>query len=309
MHRLWAHVRRLWPGWTIHFPLLTSYWALLMLALGDLRWDHVAVAVAVVLVGCYRERSKQFLVAFAGYIVAGWLYDASRFFRNLGVTTDRVLLCDLRQAELTLFGVTVDGQRQTLQDYFLAHHHLALDLFCAPPYGLYLLFAALYSVYLFFRKDQRACIRYTWAFGVLNVLGFATYHIVPAAPPWYFHKWGCVVDLAARSFEGQALARADLWLGIGFFHGLYGRASEVFGAIPSLHVAYPLLILIEGWRRHKAPGRAFMVFLFAWMCFAAVYTDHHWVIDLVLGWIYTVAVAIAFRKLLPVDDAPRPPTA
>ncbi len=137
-----------------------------------------------------------------------------------------------------------------------------------------------------------------WTFLALNVAGFATYHLYPAAPPWYVQERGCLVDLSAHASEGPNLARVDAWLGIGWFHAFYGRSSDVFGAVPSLHVAYPLLCLLFGWRTWRAPGRVLGASFFDLMCFAAVYLAHHWVTDVVVGVVFTLvaAGAASFRR-------------
>jgi hypothetical protein len=119
-------------------------------------------------------------------------------------------------------------------------------------------------------------------------MGFITYHVYPAAPPWYFHTHGCVVDVLARSSEGPNLARVDALLGVHYFQGLYGRSNDVFGAVPSLHVAYPLVVVLDGWRLFGRFGKIFTTSFWAVMCFAAVYLDHHWVIDVILGLIYAL---------------------
>jgi phosphatidylglycerophosphatase A len=59
--------------------------------------------------------------------------------------------------------------------------------------------------------------------------------------------------------------------GHAYFHCLYARSSSVFGAVPSLHVAYPLLVLLFGWPRFRWLGRVLASLFFACMCFAAVY--------------------------------------
>ena len=61
-----------------------------------------------------------------------------------------------------------------------------------------------------------------WSFFVLNIAGFVTYHLYPAAPPWYFHLHGCTVDLAAPASAGPNLTRVDAWLGISYFAGFTG---------------------------------------------------------------------------------------
>ena len=107
-----------------------------------------------------------------------------------------------------------------------------------------------------------------------------------------------MVDLATHASEGPNLARVDAWLGIPYFAGVYGRSSDVFGAVPSLHVAYPLLMLLDGFRRHRWVGRVLLIWFYLSMCFAAVYLDHHWVFDIVLGSFYAVVISWTMRRLL-----------
>jgi membrane-associated phospholipid phosphatase len=104
------------------------------------------------------------------------------------------------------------------------------------------------------------------------------------------------VDLLAHASEGPNLARVDALIGVPYFHGMYGRASDVFGAMPSLHVAYALLVVIEGWASFGAGLRAAAVAFYLSMCFAAVYLDHHWVLDVVAGSAYCVAVAVVAHR-------------
>jgi membrane-associated phospholipid phosphatase len=138
------------------------------------------------------------------------------------------------------------------------------------------------------------------------VAGFVTYHIYPAAPPWYYHSHGCVVDLGASASAGPNLARVDELLGVHYFTAFYGRSNDVFGAIPSLHVAYPLLIVMEGWRHHRWLLRSVTLLYFSMMCFAAVYLDHHWLIDVIVGLGYGVGVYAAMSWVFRRERSPGP---
>jgi membrane-associated phospholipid phosphatase len=71
---------------------------------------------------------------------------------------------------------------------------------------------------------------------------------------------------------------------------LYARSNDVFGAMPSLHVGYPALIVLFGWRLLGSLGRALSVLFLGSMCFAAVYLDHHWIVDVIAGLAFTVVV-------------------
>jgi len=294
--RLAAHVRSLWPRWPLWpsapFWLLAAFWAMQ----GKLRWDHLAVAVLTTVLSYGSVWTKRLYLGILPIGLVGVLYDSMRVVKNVGLTRDNVHVCDVRAIDQRFFGLDLNGTRATWHDYLQQHSTPFWDVYCAIPYGIFIGVVIAYSVYLF-RRDYPGLQRFTWSFLALNVAGFITYHVYPAAPPWYFHHYGCVVDLATHANEGPNLARVDAWLGIPYFAGVYGRSSDVFGAVPSLHVAYPLLMLIEGFRRHRWLGRVLLVWFYLSMCFAAVYLDHHWVFDIVLGSIYTVVISSLMRSV------------
>ena len=292
-----AHVRALWPRYPFWpatpFWLLALFWA----AQGKLRWDHIAVAVFASAIAYGTPFTKKLFLGILPIGLVGVLYDSMRVVKNVGLTRDNVHVCDVRAIDQRFFGFDWNGSRVTLHDWLQRHWTPFLDRYCAIPYGIFIGVVIAYSVYLFLR-DYPGLLRFTWSFLALNVAGFITYHVYPAAPPWYFHHYGCAVDLATKASEGPNLARVDAWLGVPYFAGVYGRSSDVFGAVPSLHVAYPLLMAIEGFRRHRWFGRVLLVWFYLSMCFAAVYLDHHWVFDIVLGSLYTVVIAFVMRRVL-----------
>jgi hypothetical protein len=291
------HIKSLWPRSPL-LPIAPFWlWVLLWLYLGALRSEHLIIAVAATALAYGNARTKRWFIGLVPLSAVGLFYDAMRFVKNLGLKPGSVHVCDLRMLELRWFGVGRGPGRMTLQDWFQAHASLPLDLLGALPYGLYLYIVIGYAIYLIGR-DFAAQQRFAWGFFVLNVIGFVTYHIYPAAPPWYFHRYGCAVDLAALPSPGPNLTRVDAILGIPYFHGFYGRSSDVFGAVPSLHVAYPLLMVFEGWRLHGPIGRFLLGLFYVWMCFAANYLDHHWVIDVVVGSAYAIAVSCVMRRLI-----------
>jgi inositol phosphorylceramide synthase catalytic subunit len=294
--KLWKHIRSLWPRWTLLPIAPFVLWSCFWLARGKVRWDHLAFMLLAGGLAYTSERSKRLFLCLVPVAFVGILYDAMRFVQNVGLSLESVHNCDLRELEVTLFGYVSNGQRFTLHDFAQAHATSALDVLFAIPYGAFLYVVVGYAIYLLVRHYPSAH-RFTWGFFVLNLLGFATYHLYPAAPPWYYHSHGCLVDLAAKASPGPNLLRVDATMGIEYFTGFYGRSSDVFGAVPSLHVAYPLLMCIEGWRMVRLPARVALVAFYIWMCSAAVYLDHHWVIDIVLGSLYTVVVAIGMRRL------------
>lgn len=294
--RAWSHMRSLWPRYTLLPPAPFVLWALFWLVHGGLRWDHIALALIPIVLAYGNAATKRLYLGLLPMGLVALFYDAMRFVKNTGLTEQNVHTCDLEAAERSWFGVTIDGVRMTLQDWFQAHATTALDLACAIPYGTFIFAVVGYAVFLYIR-DFSAQQRFTWAFLILNIAGFATYHIYPAAPPWYIHAHGCAVDLTASASAGPNLTRVDAMIGMSYFAGFYGRSSDVFGAVPSLHVTYPLLMAIEGWSHHKVIGRSILATFFLSMCFSAVYLDHHWVIDVIVGIAYGVLVAAVMRRI------------
>ena len=267
-------------------PLPMLAWVLWRVAEGEWRWEFLLFLVLAPALAWSGARSRKLFWGLYPIAILGLVYDAMRFVKSVGVTPERLHICDLRALDARWFGFA-DGS--TVHDWLQAHPSPILDVICAVPYGTFIEVAIGFAIYLYV-KDYEAMKRFGWTFLLVNLCGFVTYHVYPAAPPWYFHAHGCGVDLAAHASEGPNLARVDQWMHFGYFHGFYGRSSDVFGAVPSLHVAYPLLVLVFGWPMFRVVGRTLAALFFASMCFAAVYLDHHWVIDVLMGISYTLIV-------------------
>jgi phosphatidylglycerophosphatase A len=271
---------------------------------GELRWEYLLFLVVAPALAWSTPRTQRLFWGLYPFAILGLVYDAMHFVQGVGVTPERLHICDLHALEVRWFGVG----GHTAHDWLQAHSLPILDRLCAVPYGTFLGVEVIFAAWLY-TKDYARMVRFGWTVLLINVCGFVTYHVYPAAPPWYFHSHGCAVDLATRASEGPNLARVDAWLGVPYFASFYGRSSSVFGAVPSLHVAYPLLLLVYGWPVFRAPGRAIAAAYFSAMCFAAVYLDHHWIIDVLLGISYTLIVDRAVLKVIALRDrrsSPRP---
>jgi inositol phosphorylceramide synthase catalytic subunit len=301
-----ARARALWGRWWI-LPFVPALFALALFVApwGRVRPEHIALAVLCLLLGFWGPRTQRFLADIAPFVVVGLGYDLVRYARPFFVTEGRVLGCGLRQAELTLFGV---GPNTTLGEFFAQHHTPALDLFFAVPYTVFVYVAFIYAAYLFFR-DRPRMRRYLVSFAIANYISFACWLLIPAAPPWYLHTHGCAIDLSTVP-SPAGLARVDELLGIQYFAGFYGRASSVFGAMPSMHCAYPLIGLLTAWRAARWNTRVLHIAYCICMASAALYLDHHWLLDAVGGWLTAfLAVTLADSVLarFPVATAATTP--
>ncbi len=263
-------------------------YSLVVFALGDLRLEHGFAAVIVLGLGVIGGKARKFLVDMMPYLVLAVGYDLVRYVTQLFVESDDVLGCRLRNAELALFSV---GSNLTAQDYFAAHHFAMFDLLAAIPYFGFIYIAFGYAGYLFF-VDRRRMSHYLWSLTAANYIAFAMWVIVPAAPPWYLRAHGCEIDLAALP-SAAGLLRVDELLGISYFESFYSRSSSVFGALPSMHCAFPVLGLLTAWKATTWKTRWIHILYASMMALAAVYLDHHWIIDAIAGWIVAI-VSVAF---------------
>jgi membrane-associated phospholipid phosphatase len=205
---------------------------------------------------------------------------------------------------------TTEGVR-SWTDFIGAHSHPILDLVCGAAYLLFLIEVFGIAGYLFFRARAKM-LEISVGFFALNVAGWIVWMLYPAAPPWYVDQYGLgpVVQDAASSPAG--LLRLDALLGTPIAASFYAKSANVFGAMPSLHVAYVTLVACVAMPLGGAL-RAFTLFFAALIAFSAVYLRHHYVIDVVAGMVLAVLVSMAMRLLVRVvvtqalpEPQPRP---
>ncbi|MEO8875396.1 MAG: phosphatase PAP2 family protein [Polyangiaceae bacterium] len=298
IERFVRHFRTLWPGASFLMTApFTAWFIWTVLINGERRFELFLIFGVVNVLALINAKTKRLFVGLYPIGLLGLVYDSMRFWKSVGITPERIHICDLRAIDMSIFSVDLgNGVRGSVHDYFLVHHTTFLDVICAIPYGTFIYVDIAFAIFLYTR-DYQAMQRFGWTFLLLNIAGFTTYHIYPAAPPWYYHAHGCIADMSAHASEGPHLTHVDALMGWKYFAGFYGRSNDVFGAVPSLHVSYPLLVILYGWRYFKTPLRVAISIFFIVMCFAAVYLDHHWIFDVLLGILYTLAVHNGVRLL------------
>jgi membrane-associated phospholipid phosphatase len=260
--------------------------------LGGLRTDHVLVGL-LGLLDLYNERTRAFLRQFFPFIATGAIYDSMRYFYWPAIE-GRVHVAGPYQLERSWFGV---GGR-TPNEWFLDHHWPTLDLACGFAYLVYVGEYLAVALLLFFRRRDRILRQFALAFLIVNLLGFITYFVHPVAPPWYVTQYGFGPARMDVHSAAAAASRFDQILGTHFFDQIYGRGVDVYGAYPSLHVAYPLLAVwavfrVQELRWARAPAIGF----FLLMCLSAVYLQHHYVIDVLLGVAYATVTLVLVERV------------
>ena len=278
--------RRWWP------PAIGVAYVTTIAALGGLTRNHVLLG-SLGLLDVYNVKSRQFLRAFLPFIATGVAFDALRYF-YWPVIAGRIHVVEPYVLDRTWFGV----RGGTLNEYFAVHHWAIADL--AAGFA-YLTFVAEYvglAIVLFLRGHIAPAVTFARCFFVVNMMGFLTYLVYPAAPPWYVSEHGFGQEVLNVRPSAAAAHRFDALLGTRFFDDVYRHGIDVFGAIPSLHSAYPLIAAVLAFhlpelRWARWPAAAFS----ALMCFSAIYLQHHYVIDVVLGVSYGACAVVIVRML------------
>jgi len=212
-----------------------------------------------------------------------------RFYPNYEVNP--VDIKGLYDAEKSIFGITVGAQTLIPGEYFALHHWAVADFMAGLFYLCWVPVPLAFGLYLYAKKEKAYYLRFAFAFLFVNILGFCGYYIHPAAPPWYAINYGFQTILNTPG-NVAGLGRFDAMTGLPVFHSLYGKNANVFAAIPSLHAAYMLVTTIYAILSRR---RRSTIWLFAFICVGiwctAVYTGHHYVIDIILG-IFTASLGI-----------------
>jgi len=129
---------------------------------------------------------------------------------------------------------------------------------------------------------------------VLAVLGCTTYVLFPAAPPWLAAQRGLLppVDrlVAPVGTHVPVITLAPLW-------ETGTQYANAVAAVPSLHASYTLLIAWFLFARLRSRLRYLLWLYPLAMAFALVYSGEHYVVDVLLGWLYCVAVYLAVERL------------
>ncbi|MDX6273519.1 MAG: hypothetical protein QOJ92_729 [Frankiales bacterium] len=194
--------------------------------------------------------------------------------------------------------VDVFGQLPTA---WLQHHLHPTDAFHWYDYALAVVYMSHFIVpllvaLLLWTRSYHAFHRYVATLTTLSVMGLATYLTFPAAPPWLASVNGWTTPGVQR-LMGEALKSAGSTPARSVIER--GEAwSNPVAAMPSLHAAMPMMILLFFWGAARWWMRGLLALYTLAMGFALVYGGEHYVIDIVFGWAYAALAWLAVRRVV-----------
>jgi membrane-associated phospholipid phosphatase len=176
----------------------------------------------------------------------------------------------------------------------LYHGPGALRWYDYGAWGVYLthFFATLIVAMVLWLCARAQFRRYAAMVSLLALMGFATYALFPAVPPWMAAQQGALPPDVQRII-GAVFAHLPIQDTTTIFQRGTRYANDV-AAMPSLHAAYSLLIALFLWPlARRWWWRAVLSAYPLAMGFALVYTGEHYVADVVAGWVYALIASLA----------------
>ncbi len=273
--------------------LITLY-ILWTFIIGTIRQDQIML-VALYLI-CYytNEKSRKFIIGFSIFIIYWIIYDSMRALPNYEVST--VHIKEPYEFEKAMFGISLNNIILTPNEYFATHTKSWLDILSGLFYINWVPIPLAFGVYLFV-KDKILFTKFSLTFLLVNIMGFIIYYIYPAAPPWYIDLYGFDLRLGVPG-NSAGLARFDEIMRLPIFDSIYNKNANVLAAMPSLHSTYPVIVLFYAIKKKLGWINILFVIFMIGIWFSAVYSNHHYIIDVLMGILVSLMVLIIFSYVV-----------
>lgn len=240
-------------------------------------------------------QTRKFISGFSVFLVFWIIFDYMKAFPNYLYNT--VHIESLYNAERQLFGIQYQGDLLTPNEFWHRNIFTSLDIISGIFYLCWVPVPLIFAGYLFFTRRRKEFMYFSLTFLLVNLVGFVGYYVYPAAPPWYVQHYG--FEFVAHTPGNTAgLHRFDDFFNAGIFNALYAKSSNVFAAMPSLHSAYPLITLYYGIKGKMGWVNILFVIITLGIWFAAVYSGHHYILDVLAGIACAVAGIFIFQKFI-----------
>ena len=250
----------------------------------------IMTGLALTSIGRGWRATVQVVIDWLPFTAVLLLYDQTRGVADgLGISLHER---DILDAEKWLFGGTEPTLWLQQHLYDAAHVHW-YDALITLVYTSHFLATPVLAAVLWLR-DRAIWLRYISRVVVLAVAGLLTYCVFPEAPPWMAARDGLTEPVARLS------ARGWIWLHAGNLNETLAHAQEAgsnpVAAMPSLHVAFAVLVALMIGTQLRSRWRWLLALYPLAMGFTLVYTGEHYVLDLIVGAGYALAVHYALTK-------------
>jgi membrane-associated phospholipid phosphatase len=272
-------------------PLVGVAFGYLVVISGLMIWRGISVSpdyllLLMVPVALLSGRVVRFLADWVPFIALFLAYEAMRGLASKTGFAPHV--GDLAGAEQWLFG----GRLPTAVLQSVVHTSAvggAVDYFATVVYFCHFVVPLTVGLVLWL-VNRTAYLRYVTALLGMSCVAFVVFLLLPSAPPWYAADHGVITGV-------QKIITSTLPSAVSpYYHSLN---SNPVAAMPSLHMAFPvlsLLALVSVWPRR---GWLFAVWCVA-VFFSIVYLGEHYAVDVIAG---GALAEVVHRSAQPVTPA------
>ena len=145
----------------------------------------------------------------------------------------------------------------------------------------------------FFKSSRERFTRFLIAFTTLHAVAILCYLALPVAPPWWVSLFGDARPTAELVAQVDMTAAMDGAL----VQRMIKTAPMWFGAVPSLHGAYPVLFFLLAVRERKTWLLGTIAVYGIAMWAATVVLNQHYIIDLFAGALFALAAYLLGSRL------------
>jgi membrane-associated phospholipid phosphatase len=142
------------------------------------------------------------------------------------------------------------------------------------------------------RGDRLQFVNHIRSFTALHFTGMFIYVLLPVAPPW----WVSLHQFARPTAELVAQTKMTAAMDGAIVQGVIQSAAVWFAAVPSLHGAYPVLMLLLALKTKNRLVIAALIFYTLAMFASTVLLNQHYIIDLLAGALVAFACYLVFGR-------------
>ena len=136
--------------------------------------------------------------------------------------------------------------------------------------------------FLLWARDRQLFRRFTLTLLAMSYTAFVLFMLFPAAPPWLAAQWGYIEGVERPSYQAYKLFLPQRFADVDTFR-LWTQASpNPVAALPSLHAAFPWLVLLFAVQTFGRWGYLALIYNMA-LWFSVVYLSQHWFVDVLAG--------------------------
>ncbi len=223
-------------------------------------------------------RTQEFIKNWMPLIILLLSYEALNGLAGTFASSGALL--NLYSYDRLLWGFNLTGTVQSLWN------SAPLTIFFVFIYSLHFPLVIIASVY-FWYTDKAIYGKYASTLILTSYLALVTFLIMPSAPPWYS---GIAKDLMHDTQGPSVLFSSTLARLSSLFE------SDKFAAFPSLHTAYITLFSYYSVKVKLSLGLISLPLLVG-VLLSTIYLGQHYVIDLIGGAAYALAVVLLVNKL------------